>query len=268
MPPKHAPKIQVRNAAETEEKRPELLLYGDVGYDWSGFTDVEVAEALKALGKVPEIGVRVNSLGGDIGVGLAVYNLLRANGAKIYVHVDGYACSSAATICMAGDEIEMGAGAVMMIHKPTCFAYGESSELRKQADVLDLLQDQIAGIYSARSGKTKDEMNRLMDAETWLTGEEAMNLGLCTSVVAGNGPGSPEDEPVDDDDDGDGDDDDDGRDNRFQRSRALCRIPAGRFRNAPARLLQKSAPPPANDPRGPWRRNLAKRRLELLAKQG
>lgn len=239
------PILKIRNAAETEEKRPEILLYGDVGYDWAGFTDVEVADALRQIGKVDEIGVRINSLGGDIGAGLAIYNLLRAHGAKIVCDIDGYACSSAATIAMCGDTIRMGAGAVMMIHKPTVFAYGESDELRKQADVLDLLQQQIAGIYAARAGKTRDEMSRLMDAETWLTGEEAKEMGLATEVVAGNGPGEP-------------DVDEQEMDNRLRAGAA-----AGRFRNVPARLARKwsSDEKPSRDA---WRRNLARRRLELF----
>jgi len=225
--------LTIRNARQGAEERPEILLYGDVGIDWDGFSAEQCAQALNSIGRVPAIGVRVNSMGGDVAQGFAIYNLLRSNGAKIIVNVDGMALSSAATICMAGDQILMAQNASMMIHKPATFCYGEAPELRKQADVLDLLQQQIAGVYAARSGKSVDEINVLLDAETWLTAEEAKEMNLATEVIPNKGA-------------------DAGAENR---------IPAGRFKNAPQRLL---AAPGEGDARAPWRRNLARRRLDLL----
>ena len=240
-------KLRLLNAGESESEIPQILMYGDVGYDWDGFRAADVAHILQGLGNAKEICCRINSMGGDVGEGLAIYNLLQSHGATITTKNDGYALSSAATIFCAGQNRVMGAGSVLMLHKPTCFSYGDADALRKEANILDVLQTQIAGIYSRTCGKSVDDCNKLMDAETWLTGEEAKEMNLATAMVAGDGPAGP-----------DGDDEE--GDEEYGDF-----VPA-RFRNCPAKFLQRFKNAKRQAGVGdPWRREMDKRWLQLHA---
>ncbi|MBQ9423749.1 MAG: Clp protease ClpP [Pyramidobacter sp.] len=171
--------------ALAEPRTAELGIYGDI--DDSGFfgdsvSSKAIAKALAALGDVAEISVRINSPGGDVFAAQAIYSLLKTHSAAVTVHVDGLAASAASLIAMAGDRIEMPSNAMMMIHNPSAGVYGQSAELRKQADVLDKVRDSMIGAYQ-RSGKTRDEIVALLDAETWFTGDEAVAAGFADSAV-------------------------------------------------------------------------------------
>jgi hypothetical protein len=122
-------------------------------------------------------------MGGDCFEGIGIYNLLRAQGKPIDVSVDGLAASAASIIAMAGDTINIGTGAMLMIHNAAIFAYGEASELRKVAETLDSISVTAGEIYVKRSGQTAAKVKEMMDAETWMNGAEAVELGFASEVI-------------------------------------------------------------------------------------
>lgn len=166
-----------------------LYIYGDVEgdtYDWWG--DVIESETSanhfrQELEKYPnatEIHVYINSYGGSVFEGTAIYNQLKRHPAKKVVHIDGFACSIASVIAMAGDEIIMPANAMMMIHNMWMGVYGNAAELRKAADDLDTINAAGRQAYLMRAGDKLAEENlvAMMDAETWLTAQQCIAYGL------------------------------------------------------------------------------------------
>ncbi len=165
----------------------EILIHEAIGDNWygDGLTSKRFANELKQLGQVDQIKVRINSPGGAVSDGVAIYNALKSHGAKITVVVEGLAASIASIIAMAGDSIEMGEGSLMMIHSPWTFAMGDAKDLRQTADVLDKFESALVDIYVARSGKPRSDIETMLKAETWLNGEEAVAMGLATSASDG-----------------------------------------------------------------------------------
>jgi ATP-dependent protease ClpP protease subunit len=160
----------------------DILLFDEIGQGmFGGVTASDFAKQLSALGKVEDINVRINSPGGDVFDGLAIYNSLKAHPAPVNVRIDGLAASIASVIAMAGDTVEIAETALFMAHNPWSAVIGEANDLRKMADTLDLIKGQLQIAY-ARSGKTADELSAIMDAETWLTGAEAVSAGFCDSL--------------------------------------------------------------------------------------
>lgn len=165
-------------------KQAELLIYEDIGEGWfGGLSAKQFAEDLKALGALDLLDVRINSYGGAIFDGFAMYSTLARHAARKTVHVDGVAASAASVIAMAGDEIRVASNGFVMIHNPWGFAQGNADELRKQAELLDQIRGAIAGVYVARTGLGVDEVLGLMDAETWMDSAEAVRLGFADSVT-------------------------------------------------------------------------------------
>nr|WP_262504354.1 ClpP-like prohead protease/major capsid protein fusion protein [Sphingobium sp. KCTC 72723] len=129
--------------------------------------------------------MRINSPGGYVMEGLAIFNAIvgaKAAGRKVTVHIDGLAASMASVIAMAGDEIIMADNALMMIHNPWDVAIGDARELRAAADKLDIIRDQLVRIYSGQTGISADDLIVMLDAETWLTSEQALEQNFITSV--------------------------------------------------------------------------------------
>ena len=149
----------------------------------AGFRD-----ALKSLGDVKDINLHINSPGGSVFEGIAIYNMLKQNSAHINVYVDGLAASIASVIAMSGDAIFMPANAMMMIHNPWTMAVGNAEELRKQADDLDRITQSSVQTYLDKAGDKLDEktLKDLMDNETWLTAQEAVDFGLADEVMQAN----------------------------------------------------------------------------------
>ena len=116
--------------------------------------------------------------------GLAIYNLLAQHKAKIVVEIDGLAASAASVIAMAGDEIHMAENALMMIHPASSMAFGTADDMRDTADILEKITDNLVNIYTARTGRPREELAALVDNETWLTASEALELGLITDITA------------------------------------------------------------------------------------
>lgn len=176
----------IRLEVDEETKEAELMLYDTIGFDfWSGggITAKGLAEQLKAIGTVDQITVKINSPGGDVFDGLAIYNLLKQNSSPINVEIDGMAASIASVIAMAGDQINIAEGGMMMIHDAWGGVMGNSEDMLAMANLLDKIDGQIAGIYASRTGRRADTFRALMDAETWMTGQEAVDEKLATAVM-------------------------------------------------------------------------------------
>ena len=174
----------IRNAAEEDDGPTEILIYDEIGYSWWG--GVSAKDFAKDLGAITDdkIDVRLNSPGGDVYDGIAILNALRAHKARITVYVDGLAASAASFIAMAGDEIIMRRNSEMMIHDASCFGGGNAGEMRKVADDLDRVSNNVASIYADRAGGTAEEWRAIMLAETWYTAQEAVDAGLANRVEA------------------------------------------------------------------------------------
>lgn len=161
----------------------EIAILGEIGDPmWGGISAGMVKEALAAIGNAPVL-VTLNSPGGDAFEGIAIYNVLRAHSAKVTVNVIGLAASAASVVAMAGDTVNMGEGAFIMIHSAWGLAAGNQQQLREFADVLNAIDQSIAGLYASRTGLTAEECLALMQAETWLPAEEAVAKGFADSVT-------------------------------------------------------------------------------------
>lgn len=165
------------------DKTAEVYIYDDIGEGWlGGISAKHFADEIKKLGAMNTINVRINSGGGSVFDGTAMYNTLVRNSARVVVDVDGLAASIASIIAMAGDEIRMASNAFMMIHDPWIVAGGSAEDLRKQADLLDKARDVLIDTYVAQTGQDNDKVSELMHAETWMTADEARELGFIHSI--------------------------------------------------------------------------------------
>ena len=168
------------NLKAAADKTPVLSIFDDIGA--YGVSAKSFLNDLRTV-TTDEVDVEINSPGGDVFAGLAIYNGLRASGKKINVKVLGLAASAASLVAMAGDTIEMPENAFMMIHNPWGFAMGGADEMRNTADVLDKIGTGLVSTYAKRTGKTDQEITALLDAETWMTAQEAVDAGFATSVT-------------------------------------------------------------------------------------
>jgi ATP-dependent protease ClpP protease subunit len=183
----HRPKLKpCFRAALQSDGTLELLVYEEIGIDWwtgEGVTASTVKQQIDGAGNYSKIAVRINSPGGDAFEGVAIFNLLRAQGKPVDVFVDGIAASAASIIAMAGDTRTMGGGAMLMIHNAWASCTGYAEDMRKMGDTLDKVSGSVADIFVARAGLTAEKSKELMDAESWLTAAESMELGLATAVA-------------------------------------------------------------------------------------
>ncbi|MDH7453573.1 Clp protease ClpP [Luteimonas composti] len=181
------PQMTLRPCA-ADDSAYELLIYGDIGDSWWGesVTAQSVAEQLNGLADtVATINVRINSYGGSVADGLAIYNALKRHKATKAVTIDGVAMSSASLIAMAGDTVSMPPTSILMIHAPWGGCWGNAKEMRQYADVLDKFSDSMADAYVKKSGKAKDDiLSLLKDGEDhYYTGEEAVAEGFADAVT-------------------------------------------------------------------------------------
>lgn len=169
------------------DKTAEVLIYDVIGEDWwtgEGVTAKQFAKDLKALGAVDTLNVRINSPGGNVFDGIAIHNALTRSGARVEVDVDGMALSAASVIAMAGDVIRVAENAMVMIHNPYMGAMGDAHEMRKAAEILDGIKSALVLTYAKRTGRTDDEIVAWMDAETWWTGAQAVDVGFADATTA------------------------------------------------------------------------------------
>lgn len=174
-------------AAQAGAKEAEILLYDVIvsspaEAEWWGGVDAQsFVKAVRDL-DVDLIHLRIDSPGGSVFAAQAMSTALREHKARVVVHVDGLAASAASKLAMAGDEVLMAPGSMMMIHKAWTVAYGNSSDLQATAALLDKIDGELAAEYANRSGQTTDQISQWMDEETWFTAQEAVDAGLADSV--------------------------------------------------------------------------------------
>lgn len=173
----------------------EMYIYGDVesdGYDWWNGVDIvsetsanHFREELNKYPNATQINIFINSYGGSVFEGTAIYSQLKRHPAQKVVHVDGFACSVAATIAMAGDKVVMPRNTMMFIHNALNGVWGNSRQLRKAADDLDVIMQGNRQAYLQKSnGKIEEaKLIELLEAETWLTADQCLEYGFCDEIV-------------------------------------------------------------------------------------
>jgi ATP-dependent Clp protease protease subunit len=162
----------------------EIFLYDVIGSGWMGGISAEqFAQDLRALGSVRTIDLRINSDGGDVFEGRTIYTLLNEHPANIVVHVDGLAASIASLIAMAGDSIVVAEGAMMMVHNAWGLSIGNAADMRRQADLLDTVDQGLVKTYCARTGMDAKKCAGLLAAETWMTSQECVDFGFADSTT-------------------------------------------------------------------------------------
>jgi len=175
--------LEVRAAGE----EAEILVYDQIGEGMFsyGVTAKAFVQMLKDIGNKP-VNVRLNSPGGDVFEGMAIYNAMKAHSAPVRCTVDGLAASIASIIAMGGTTCTMAENSMMMIHNPSAMTYGEAGDLRKTAELLDKIKDQMVDTYVAKSGMGKRDTATMMDEESWLTAKECKDKGLCDEITDGS----------------------------------------------------------------------------------
>lgn len=194
---KPMPKNKTRNWFAMQalgNRHAQIAIDGPIG--WYGVSARDFRDALDELGDVDEIEVVVNSPGGSVGDGVAIFAMLRKHKARIIISIEGYALSMGSVISMAGDVVRIGSASIMMVHKPWSVAMGNATEMRKEADVLDVHEKSLMNAYTRRSGITAEAATEHMDAETWMDSGKALELGYVDEIFD-----APESDDDDDDDD-------------------------------------------------------------------
>jgi len=166
----------VRNAAK---KSAEMYIYDDIGDSWfGGLTAKQFKDELKDLGDVEKIALHINSYGGNVFDGVAIYNLLVNHKATVEVLIDGIAASIASVIAMAGNTIKMAENGMLMIHEAWGMAVGNADEMRRTADSLEKINETIRVTYAKRTGIDDGDLVDMMAAETWMTAQKAKEKGF------------------------------------------------------------------------------------------
>ena len=163
-----------------------ITMFEVIGEDfWSGggVTAKKVAAQLRAIGDRP-VEVQINSPGGDMFEGIAIYNVLREHPQAVTVKVMGMAASAASVIAMAGDTIEIGAASFLMIHNCWVLAMGNRHDMRETADFLEPFDAAMVSLYGQRSGQKPADIAKMMDAETFLSGSQAIEKGFADALLS------------------------------------------------------------------------------------
>jgi ATP-dependent protease ClpP protease subunit len=214
-------------AAKAAGDDVEIALLGVVGSWWGELTAQNVRRVLEANKNAKSIRVLIDSPGGDYFEGVAIMNMLKRHSASVTIEVIGEATSAGSVIAMGGDRIEMHVGTMMMIHQAWTIALGNSDELRNAADMLGKIDASLVALYTARTSKPQDEIEKLVRATTWMTAAEAVKDGFADAEIAAKKTGGS-----------------DGGKTKAARAEGDL---AGRV--AHARALALGAPPPArNEP--------------------
>lgn len=173
----------IRNSvsAESDTETAEVLIYGEIDSYWG----VDAGQFARDLAQIDAstITVRINSVGGDAFDGIAILNALRGHGATINVVVDGLAASIASVIAMAGTTVTMNRNSQMMVHNGWALCVGDAADHQKTADMLAKMNTNLASIYAEKAGGTVEDWLAVMDAETWMSAEEAVECGLADSMI-------------------------------------------------------------------------------------
>ncbi len=172
------------NVIELPNNEARIDIYGEVVPDDWRASDVDTSavsfrNAIKDLGEVDTLNVHINSPGGSVYDGVAIFNMLRQHKASVTVHIDGLAASIASVIAMSGDKVVMPSNSMMMIHNAMSVSIGNANDMRKMADDLEKINESVINSYITKNPELDREyLKALMDDETWLTASEAYELGL------------------------------------------------------------------------------------------
>ena len=184
--------IQNEHTSETE-----LLFNGPISEDtWWG-DEVTPALFRDELSKVSgNLTVWLNSPGGDVFAASQIYTMLRNHPGKVTVKIDGIAASAASVVAMAGDETLIAPTAMMMIHDPSTVAMGNKADMEKAIELLEEVKESIINAYAEKSHLSRNKIARLMDEETWMNAEKALQLGFVDGILfSKKNPFVPEEEP-------------------------------------------------------------------------
>lgn len=186
-----------KNQTETEERT--LFLDGVIS-EVSWFDDDITPQMFKdeLLSGSGNITVWINSPGGDCIAAARIYNMLTDYAGNVTVKIDGIAASAASVIAMAGDSVQMSPVSMMMIHNPATVAMGDHKEMAKAIEMLSEVKESIMNAYAAKTGLSRAKLSHLMDEETWMNANKALQLGFCDLIM---GRRTEEDEPDEEDPD-------------------------------------------------------------------
>jgi ATP-dependent Clp protease protease subunit len=171
--------------AKNDPKIGELMIYGEISdISWWGdeVTPKQFKKDLDALGDIDELKVFINSPGGDVFAGQAIYSILNRLSYPVNVYIDGLAASAASIIAMVGDTIRMPKNAMLMIHNPWTWGVGYAADFRKLADDLDKIRESIIPVYQDQTSLESEEIASMMDDETWMTADEALEKGFIHEI--------------------------------------------------------------------------------------
>lgn len=159
-------------------------------YDEISDFGITANDVVRMLGGVDSqvINLHLNSPGGWVHDGVAIYNAFVQHPAKVVVHIDGLAASIASVIAMSGDEIRIAENAQLMIHDPWSLVIGDANDMRKEAEVLDSIKETLVTTYAARTELDVEQLRQMMADETWLNADRAVELGFADSVVSAKRP--------------------------------------------------------------------------------
>jgi len=174
----------------------DVTIFGDITswpYLNSDVSSYNLAQLIKNIPDTTKnINVHINSYGGEVAEGLAIYNSLKNHQANVTTIVDGFACSAASIIFMAGDDRIMNKSSLLMIHNALMMTGGNSDQLRKDADDLDIMNDQIVKAYLGKVNIIEDDVRKLMNDESWIAPENAVKWGFATSIEESGENNNPE----------------------------------------------------------------------------
>ena len=168
---------------EKNNDEANINIYGDISsWDDNPNNMKALSKVLDELTDVKKIKVYINSYGGEVAEGLAIYNALKRHPAKVTTYCDGFAASIASVIFMAGDKRIMNESSLLMIHNAWSWGEGNAEQLRKQADALDKITQASVVAYMSHSNLSEEKIKALMDAETWILPDEALEYGFATAI--------------------------------------------------------------------------------------
>ncbi|MCB1836279.1 MAG: Clp protease ClpP [Alcanivoracaceae bacterium] len=169
-------------AAETNN---DIGIFDVIGADFwgEGVTAKRISGALRSIGKDQPVTININSPGGDLFEGLTIYNLLREHEGEVTVKVLGMAASAASIIAMGGDRIEIARGGFFMIHNAWSLSVGDRNDHREFADYLEPFDRAMGDIYAVHTGIDAEEVGEMMDRETWLGGQDAVDQGFADGIL-------------------------------------------------------------------------------------
>ncbi len=172
------------NLIQEESETRTLFLNGTIAEESWFDDDISPAIFKDELNSgTGDITVWINSPGGDCIAAAQIYNMLVDYKGKVKVYIDGLAASAASVIAMAGDEVLMSPVSMMMIHNPATMAFGDHEDMKKAIEMLDEVKESIINAYEIKSGLSRDKLSKLMDNETWMNANKAIELGLADGII-------------------------------------------------------------------------------------